>query len=1099
MTGAAADVVARLFERALAADPGERAAVLDACGDPAVRREVESLLRADEQAAGFLDLPLPAAGDAADARIGPYRLVRPLGEGEVSTVHLAVRDDDAYHQRVAIKLIRPGMDSGQILQRFRQERQILASLSHPNIARLLDGGSTPAGQPYFVMEYVDGEPLDAHCEHHQLSVVRRLELFGQVCQAVHFAHRNLVVHRDLKPSNILVDADGTPKLLDFGIAKLLDPERGLESGLGRAELRVEPTATVARLMTPHYASPEQVRGRPVSTASDVYSLGVVLYKLLTGRRPYELASLSLSDIERVVCETAPPPPSQIARGRLPRDLDNIVLMAMRKEPERRYASAQELADDVRRCLEHRPVVARRDTLGYRVSSFVRRNTGAVAAAAVIGLSLLGGAIATTWQWRQAVAERTRADTQRMTAEQTLDFVVELFKPPDSRVPAHEVTAQQLLDGGAARLRGPSQQPPAIRAALKHTLGVVYRNLGDYREASMLLEQAVAERRRIPGGDLELADSLFQLASVESDNGGHGLADLLLRQALAIRVKLLGPDDLAVADVLERLAYNVGYNVPLHDAIDDFRRVVEIRRLHLAEGDPRFVSSLAGLAGMYSLAAYYDNAEALLQDGLAIRGRAPAGEQCHLGYAVVLYELAALRYRQGYLREAEDRADAAIGCLAQTLGPDHVVTVDNTAIRILIWCEQGRYDDAEQLARRLLDRRSALHAPASPAIDNAMHQLAHVLYERGKLDEAMRIERETLNRREALFGHLSGAVADSLKAIGDIQLASGDPRAAEPNYREAVQLWRDTMGGDHPWVAEALRGLAEALAAQGRLDAARPLAEQVLAQQQQRLRPGHPAIASTLIALGAIEQAGSPAAAESRFRDALAIRRAALPPGHPYAAVAESLLGECLALQRKPAEAQPLLDRAVQTLRARLGDGHPATRRAEQRRQAAGSSAVASAPHAAEGARCASSSSPGACDPRPVLPPPASPGAHACPATCSGTSCDGCDPKDEHCDSRPLIGEIGARRWPDPGVGPERVDAAVHKTRSCGGAKWAFATTNHVCDVFSTWLEDAGGRELPNTRYDSRDNVLQIYGNMWTGAVRACASVCGQSVCSPVDR
>ena len=454
MTGADPAEVARLFERALAADPGERAAVLDGCGDPAVRREVESLLAADEQAGGFLELPQPGA-DPGDPRIGPYRLVRALGEGEVSTVHLAVRDDDAYHQRVAIKLIRPGMDSRQILQRFRQERQILASLSHPSIARLLDGGSTPAGQPYFVMEYVDGEPLDVHCEHHQLPVVRRLELFARVCQAVHFAHRNLVVHRDLKPSNILVDADGTPKLLDFGIAKLVGPD----SGLGRAEVPVEPTATVARLMTPHYASPEQVQGRPVSTASDVYSLGVILYKLLTGRRPYELASLALSDIERVVCEAAPPPPSQLARGRLPRDLDNIVRMAMRKEPERRYASAQELADDVRRCLERRPVVARRDTLGYRVSSFVRRNTGAVVAAAVIGLSVLGGAVATTWQWRQAVAERTRAEAQRRTAEQTLGFVVELFKVPGSGVAAHEVTAQQVLDRGATRLRDDSGTRP----------------------------------------------------------------------------------------------------------------------------------------------------------------------------------------------------------------------------------------------------------------------------------------------------------------------------------------------------------------------------------------------------------------------------------------------------------------------------------------------------------------------------------------------------------------------------------------------------------------------------------------------------------------
>ncbi|HSS00533.1 MAG TPA: serine/threonine-protein kinase, partial [Kofleriaceae bacterium] len=334
--------IERLFDLAVAREPGERAAFLDqACDDAALRGEVESLLRADEQASGFLEVPLVPANH--DPRIGPYRLLRKLGEGETSTVFLAARDDDHYHHRVAIKVIRPGMGSRQILQRFHQERQILASLSHPHIARLFDGGCTQDGQPYFVMEYVDGEPLDAHCDHHALSPAGRLELFRLVCHAVHFAHRKGVVHRDLKPSNILVDAEGTPRLVDFGIAKLIDPDR-----IG---IHVETTATSARLMTPHYASPEQVQGNAIGTASDVYSLGVLLYKLLTGRRPYELGSRSLHEIERVVCETMPPPPSRVVRAqrgaRLPREVDAIVLMAMRKDPEDRYASAHALADDVR--------------------------------------------------------------------------------------------------------------------------------------------------------------------------------------------------------------------------------------------------------------------------------------------------------------------------------------------------------------------------------------------------------------------------------------------------------------------------------------------------------------------------------------------------------------------------------------------------------------------------------------------------------------------------------------------------------------------------------------------------------------------------------
>jgi serine/threonine protein kinase len=265
--------IERLFHAALELSPEARDAFLErACADPALRREVESLLVADAQAGSFLERP----AHLGETRVGPYRLVRQLGEGGTGTVHLAVRADDQYQQRVAIKLIRAGMDSRQILQRFHQERQILASLNHPNIARLLDGGSTPAGHPYFVMEYVEGHPLDVHCQTTKVPLEKRLEIFRTICQAVHYAHRNLVVHRDLKPSNILIDGNGIPKLVDFGIAKLLNPEL---SGL-----RVEPTATEARLMTPHYASPEQVQGKQISTATDVYSLGVILYELLTGQR-----------------------------------------------------------------------------------------------------------------------------------------------------------------------------------------------------------------------------------------------------------------------------------------------------------------------------------------------------------------------------------------------------------------------------------------------------------------------------------------------------------------------------------------------------------------------------------------------------------------------------------------------------------------------------------------------------------------------------------------------------------------------------------------------------------------------------------------------
>jgi serine/threonine-protein kinase len=921
-----ASTIERLFELALACEPRERAALLErACGDPDTRREVNSLLEADGRAHGFLELPtLPAHGP--DEHIGPYRLLRKISEGEASSVYLAVRDDGQYRQHIVIKLIRPGIDSHHILQRFLQERQILASLVHPNIARLLDGGSTSTGQPYLVMEYVDGEPLDIYCRSRNLPIALRLELFITVCQAVHFAHRSLVVHRDLKPSNILVGADGTPKLLDFGIAKLLDPEL--------VGIHIERTATAARVMTPNYASPEQVLGTSIGTGSDIYSLGVILYELLTGCRPYELGSHSLRDIERIVCESSPPPPSLLVRRsrreRPARDLDNIVLMAMRKEPERRYASAHELAADVRRCLDHRPVLAQRDTLTYRLSSFVRRHVGAVVAAATIAVLLLGGAIATTWAWRQAVAERTRAETQRRTAEQTLTFLIDLFKIPDSHVAVRQVNALELLDHGVARLRGEARESLTTRAALQHTLGVIYLNLGDYAKAAALLEEAIVSRSILADSQLELADSLCQLGAVEATNGRPDRALALLRRALTIRTQLLGEDDPLVAEVLEELSNNAIYKLPVKEAEAYLRRAVDIRRRHPGSDELQLSSSIAHLAELYSFSGRHDDADALVREAITVRGH---GERCRAGDGEFFNYIALSRYREGYFEEAERYTDNALECLQRVLGPDHPNIIDLSAIRIALWREQGRYAQAEELARSSLLMRRQVHGDGSPADDNAQHHLAYVLYERGKLAEAERFQMSALDLQERRYGHSHDTVASGLVLLGDIRLASGDAVKAEGTYREAITIWQQTMNAD-PEVATAWRGLATALLAQDRVDAARSAAERSLALQRLHLRPMHPAIASTLAVLGEIALATSPVAAEPVLHQALTMRRIALAPDHPYSARTESVLGECMVLQRRVLEALPLLRHSAEVLRAQLGDDHPDTLRAANRLHAA---------------------------------------------------------------------------------------------------------------------------------------------------------------------
>ena len=414
--------IQQLFAAAVDLPPEERAAFLDqeSGGDETLRREVQSLLDSDEQAQSFIENPaaaipadlLDASADEASLEgrhFGAYEIVRQIGRGGLGAVYLAIRSDGEYRKEVALKLIRRGLDTDDILRRFRNERQILAQLDHPNIAHLIDGGTTDDGLPYFVMEHVNGEPITAYCETRRLSMDDRLELFRKVCSAVTYAHQNLVIHRDLKPSNILVTGDGEPKLLDFGIAKLLTSD---------AELFTQ-TAPELRAMTPEYASPEQIKGERITTASDIYSLGVLLYELLSGQKPYRLKTRTTDEMARAITDQEPERPSTAAattrsataeiRDTVDRDLDNIVLMAMRKEPLRRYASAAALADDIRRHLEGLPIAARPNTFRYRAGKFVRRHRVGVAAGAVVMLAIVGGLVATLWQANVARAEKARAE------------------------------------------------------------------------------------------------------------------------------------------------------------------------------------------------------------------------------------------------------------------------------------------------------------------------------------------------------------------------------------------------------------------------------------------------------------------------------------------------------------------------------------------------------------------------------------------------------------------------------------------------------------------------------------------------------------------
>jgi serine/threonine protein kinase/Flp pilus assembly protein TadD len=494
-----------LFEAALGREPGERARFLaEACAeDSELRAQVEKLITAHQEKATVLQEtlvegspPAPDPDAPAEGRlIGPYRIIGQLGEGGMGAVYLAARDDAEYHKRVAIKVIRPGMNAQIVVRRFLSERQILASLDHPNIARLLDGGTTEDGRPYFVMDYIEGVPITSYCERQKLSIAERLKLFRQVCSAVSYAHRNLIIHRDLKPGNILVTADGAPRLLDFGIAKLLNPELS-----GQTDITVLGHAP----MTIDYASPEQVRGDAITTASDVYSLGVMLYELLTGRRPYTFKNRVPREIERVICEEEPARPStsieksDTSRGlfgktqviaaqreaeksqmrrELVGDLDNIVLMAMRKEPQRRYSSVEQLSEDIRRYLEGRPVIATRDTFSYRAGKFIRRNRVAVLAAALTILALIAGIAATLWQARAASIERARAERRFNDVRQLANSFLFEFHDSIRDLPG-STPARELVVARAVEYLDSLARESSDDLSLQRELAAAYERVGD---------------------------------------------------------------------------------------------------------------------------------------------------------------------------------------------------------------------------------------------------------------------------------------------------------------------------------------------------------------------------------------------------------------------------------------------------------------------------------------------------------------------------------------------------------------------------------------------------------------------------------------------
>jgi eukaryotic-like serine/threonine-protein kinase len=891
-----------LFYKASDMDPRDRSIFLDqACGDDTdIRKDVESLLAASNQTLSYLMEPASQmareiAGDLtyAGRLIGPWRIIDAIGDGGMGRVYLACRADEVYEQKVAIKLMRADFGSDRdMLLRFRVERQILAKLNHPNIARLLDGGVSAEGLPYLVMEYVEGVPIDAYCRDQHLSIDARLRLFRTVCGAVEYAHHNLVIHRDIKPANILVTAAGVPKLLDFGIARLLDPEF---SGMAR-------TRPSERLMTPEYASPEQVRGDPVTTAADVYSMGVLLYELLAGKCPFHIRTDSPLEIARAICEQTPPPPSTASESpdasRIKGDLDKVVMMAMRKEPERRYAAIGLFSADVKAYLEGYPLQARTDTWGYRSSTFVRRHKTGVAGAALFVLALAGFGIG------MGVLAR-RANRQSQTVDREKQFMVAMFQSAAPEVARGEtITARTLLDRGARRIDQELAAEPQVRASLLETIAEAYRGLGLFDQSQNLARRSLElDGKTFGAASPETLKSVELLAELYRDKGQYSQAEPLLSRLLQSKRAAFGETSPEAAWVMGELGECFYWESKDDEAISLLLQALVIDR----KNGPDFGAPTRNyLALALERKGDFEEARHLLEEAVEINRRTPGTNSPE--FAISLHNLGSALIDRGDLAGAEVKLREAVDVRRVILGdghPDLALSLNNLGY---VRLEQGHWQAAEPVLKEALDICLQRLGTGHPRLAGPMNNWARLLQGKGDYAGAEEYYNRILAMLKQANAASTWAAAQVTANLGLLHFDRGEYAAAEQDARKAMEIRRNLGGDSTPAFATSLVEIAEDRAFQGDPRGAVPLFRSALAIRRKKLRPGHPAIVTGEVRLGeALVAERNAVEAEPLLRQAVATAMQE-PFQLPEWQVAEAknAYGECLRSLGRAREAAPLL-------------------------------------------------------------------------------------------------------------------------------------------------------------------------------------------------
>ncbi|MFH1278489.1 MAG: serine/threonine-protein kinase [Candidatus Eisenbacteria bacterium] len=921
-----------LFHRAAGLPETEREAFLrkECGGDESLVSEVLRLIAHDPGSAS--PLPLGATPGLVGSMIDKYRLLEVLGAGGMGEVYLA-EQTAPIRRKVALKIIKLGMDTKEVIARFESERQALAMMDHLNIAKIHDAGATEQGRPYFVMEHVKGVPITQFCDTNRLSTRERLELFGEVCQAIHHAHQKGIIHRDIKPSNILVslqNGNPIPKVIDFGVAKATSPIRtGCTVFTAQGQL----------VGTPEYMSPEQadLTELHVDTTSDVYSLGVLLYELLIGALPFESGALRAAgydEIRRIIREDEPPKPSSrlsalgdravdVANGRktsvsaLARrvrgELDWIIMRAMEKDRSRRYQSASELALDIERYLRDEPVVAGPPRTTYRLMKLIRRHKRAVGSLVAIITALAIGLGVSTTMFFRAESARERAVSEALKVARINTFLQEMLGSVNPAEKGQDVTVRETLDEAARHVEMELADQPEIQAAVRSTIGITYAALGLYDSADSHLVAALATRRSVLGDEhLDVATGLYNLASLRQMQGEYAEAERLFQDAIAMRKKLHKGEHGDIAAGLLGLGSVYSSEGRYSEAEPLLRETLAMQRRLFGEEHSSVAEGLNDLATLLQLQGKYAEAEPLFQQALAMRTKL-LGEK-HPQVAGTLNDLATLLQEEGKYAEAETLFREALSIRKELFGEEHPeisVSLSNLALVLRL---RGKYAEAEPFYREALAMQRKLHGEEHPNMAANLHNLATLLKIQGRYAEAEPLSREAVAMVKKSYGEEHPHTATCLATLAGLLAFRDKDAEAESLYLAALAMRKKALGEEHSAIALNQSDLAAFLMAQGRLEEAESRYREGLAMQEKILGGDHPDVARSLHGLAAVLiRRGETKEAESLLRRCLEIRKEALPEGHVLTAGASNLLGGILVRQGRFEEAETHLVPSCSTL------------------------------------------------------------------------------------------------------------------------------------------------------------------------------------------